>query len=642
MTLNIAIAKTDNFSKIGNSLKTTTNQYTPLSVAIVCMPFASTQRPSIQLGLLKSIAVSHGFKATTFHLNLDFAKQIGIGLYEMLCQYRGHLFGDWLFSIAAFGDSAPDRDDSFLEDFHPAVNNLLNELKLTKDYLHSLRQVKVLHYLDYLIETIDWGQFQVVGFTSTFQQSVAAFALAKRIKEKYPHIQTFFGGANFEGEMGQELVRSVDCIDYAIIGEGDRALPEFLTALQEKREPAEVPGVICRRNGKVTPLGSRTPFEAMNELPTPDYDEFFERSEALGLIAQGQKTKISIPFESSRGCWWGQKNHCTFCGLNGTTMSYRAKSPERVLKELSEFTRRYHSFRFEAVDNILDWSYLKNFFAHLTQAGTDYRFFYEVKSNLSRDKMKTLAAGGVDSIQPGIESLNTHVLKLMRKGVTAIQNVNALRWAKYYNIYVMWNLLYGFPDETEQDYQEQLTLLRQITHLQPPNGASRIWMERFSPIFNDRQTYPARYINPEASYAYVYPQHIQLDKIAYFFDYELENILPESVYTETKQHINLWKTSSTSKFPPALTFWYAPGLLQIEDRRDPNEYNTYTFDHPQASLYFACSDKPQSVKAIKESLELSLSENEIESILEAFCTRGLMMREGKNFLSLALPAIRGR
>ncbi|MDJ0617635.1 MAG: RiPP maturation radical SAM C-methyltransferase [Calothrix sp. MO_192.B10] len=632
---------TKSFLKINNSFNGTTNDRVPLSVALVSMPFASTKRPSIQLGLLKSIAVSYGFPTKTFHLNLDFAAQIGLTLYERLCFDRQDLLGDWLFSIAAFGAEAPDPDDIFLKDFHPAVKSLLADLNLTTEDLSQLRHIEILSYLDRLIETIPWEQFQAVGFTSTFQQNAAAFALAKRIKNKYSHITTFFGGANFEGEMGQELVRSVECIDYALIGEGDQTLPEFLAALQEQREPAEVPGVVCRRNGKVTPLRSRPPFETMNELPTPDYDEFFERAEALGIISETAPKIIYIPFESSRGCWWGQNNQCTFCGLNGMNMSYRAKSPQRVLSELVELCHRYGSFYFEAVDNVLDWSYLKNFFAHLTESGTDYKFFYEVRSNLSREKMKTLAEGGVWRIQPGIESLSTPVLKLMRKGVKAIQNVNTLRWAAYYNVSVAWNLLWGFPNEAEKDYQEQLTLLRQIIHLEPPYGTGRIRMERFSPLFHERQTYPVRYIIPEASYAYVYPKHIQLDKVAYFFEYELENTLPESVYAETKKQVEVWQTAWRNKIRPSLIFWSAPGFIQIEDMRCPDKCVTHTFDDPLASLYVACSSKPQSVEGLKQNLGLSWSENEIESALHEFCTRKIMMQEDKTFLSLALPASRG-
>src|ERR1041385_3527488 len=70
-------------------------------VALVAMPFAPALRPSIQIGLLAAIAESHGFPTATFHLNLDFARQIGLRRYEQFYEHRERFFGDWLFSLAA-------------------------------------------------------------------------------------------------------------------------------------------------------------------------------------------------------------------------------------------------------------------------------------------------------------------------------------------------------------------------------------------------------------------------------------------------------------------------------------------------------------------------------------------------------------
>src|SRR5882757_4852860 len=79
-------------------------------VALVSMPFMETSRPSIQLGLLKAVAEQHGFGVRTLHANLDFAVRIGVDRYDRLCQARGPLAGEWLFSVAAFPGTAPDPD----------------------------------------------------------------------------------------------------------------------------------------------------------------------------------------------------------------------------------------------------------------------------------------------------------------------------------------------------------------------------------------------------------------------------------------------------------------------------------------------------------------------------------------------------
>src|SRR5262249_52847729 len=153
--------------------------------------------------------------------------------------------------------------------------------------------------------------------------------------------------------------------------------------LEEGTEPAATPGVLYRNPGASVPT-ARPQFMKLDELPVPDYQEFFDRAEQLGLHRRRSSEIVYIPFESVRGCWWGQKHHCTFCGLNGESMKFRAKSPQHILAELAELTRRYGSFYFEAVDNILDLSYLTTIFSELAKSGIDYRLFYEVKANLTR------------------------------------------------------------------------------------------------------------------------------------------------------------------------------------------------------------------------------------------------------------------
>src|ERR1017187_2903290 len=80
-------------------------------VGLVSMPFMDAYRPSIQLGLLKSVAATHGFPARTFHANLSFANKIGVDYYQLLSQHRGRMVGGWPFSLEAFKDAAPDRSE---------------------------------------------------------------------------------------------------------------------------------------------------------------------------------------------------------------------------------------------------------------------------------------------------------------------------------------------------------------------------------------------------------------------------------------------------------------------------------------------------------------------------------------------------
>jgi ribosomal peptide maturation radical SAM protein 1 len=607
-------------------------------VALVTMPFVSADRPSIQLGLLKPIAESHGFPTETFHLNLELAPQIGPDLYELLCQHRGPLLGDWLFSPVAFGDAAPDPTGELLDRLDPELQAGLAQMGASTERLIQVRQEEAPRYVERMVELVDWSRFAVVGFTSTFQQNVASFALAKAIKQRWPQVTTVFGGANFDGAMGQELVRSVDVVDLAVSGEADVAFGQLLVALSQGRDPTSVPGVLARRDGVVVSGGTPSPFERLDELPVPDYGEYFERAERLDLINRTGRRAVKLPYESARGCWWGAKRHCTFCGLNGSTMRFRAKQPQRMLAELAQLADRYRSFAFAAVDNILEPGYLDDLFPTLVAERSTYDLFYEVKANLSPDQVRVMRAAGVRHIQPGIESLSSHVLGLMRKGTRASTNVNLLRWACHYGIYVTWNLLWGFPGETEEDYRRQAELMRQLAHLQPPGGGGRIWMERFSPIFEDRASFPARAVAPDWSYRHIYPAPVNLGEVAYFFEYELEGTLPDSAYDETAKVLAEWAQAWMREPRPTLRLWRSPGLVQIDDTRDPDTPVTSTFRGPLAALYLACFDRPRKVIDAASRAGLDHPTEAVEAALDEFVARGLMMRDGNLFLSLALPA----
>jgi ribosomal peptide maturation radical SAM protein 1 len=383
------------------------------------------------------------------------------------------------------------------------------------------------------------------------------------------------------------------------------------------------------------------PVRDLDALPTPDYDAYFQQARRLGLLKPGQRP-AGLLFESSRGCWWGQKHHCTFCGLNSAGMGFRVKSPARVFSELGELAGKYGANTFEATDNILDLKYIQDVFAAVRQAKVDYQFFYEVKANLTREQLRTLYQGGVRRIQPGLESLSSHVLQLMRKGCTMLHNVRLLKWCRYYQIDVTWNLIWGFPGETEEDYRRELDVLRRISHLQPPGFCTRIWLERFAPYFFDRERFPVRDLRPEPSYRHVYPPHVDLDKVAYFFDYTMEQTVGDEVHQPTREWVAEWQRRWRSKQPDSLRYWRLPTALIIEDHRGPEKAERHTCRGPWASVYEFCGETMRSVPQVLAHLQEVpggewLMPELVEAGLDDFCHKGLMVSEDGQYLSLALP-----
>jgi ribosomal peptide maturation radical SAM protein 1 len=603
----------------------------PQRVALVNMPFAGANRPSIQCGLLKAGLRREGHEVDVHYLNLELAVELGEKVYRTLADLRwDHLLGEWLFSAAAFG---PRDDEEAYRQAHPSLEETCKQLERSFEDLCRLRNEIFPELIERWATTIDWSAYGIVGFTSTFEQNVSSLALARRIKERHPDVVIVFGGANYDGEMGPEYVRAFPWIDYAVVGEGDDALPALVARIARKESALSVPGVAGRVDGAVK-NGAAPIIRDLDGLPDPDYDEFFSTLARLGRErVLGQDLPLLL-FESARGCWWGQKHHCTFCGLNALGMAYRSKSPGRVHAELRRQSARYQIVNFEAVDNILDMRYLEELCRPLIEDRVDYSIFYEVKANLKRPQLYTLSRAGVRILQPGIESLSTHVLKLMRKGTTMLQNVRLMKWAHYYGIKVAWNLLTGFPGETVEDYEQQARLMPLLVHLPPPTGGGSIWMERFSPYFTD-ESFPVSDVEPWVAYRYVYPEELDVHKIAYFFTYTMGDIVPSESLKDVQLGLEAWQKRWLEPKRPMLVYQRAPDWIQVVDQRDSENPAAHAFHGLEAAVYELCGDIERTPKKVAAALEVETER--VEESMRRFCDLGLMIDEDGRYLSLALP-----
>ena len=171
---------------------------------------------------------------------------------------------------------------------------------------------------------------------------------------------------------------------------------------------------------------------------------------------------------------------------------------------------------------------------------------------------------------------------------------------------------------------------------------ARIWLERFSPIFIERDKFRLRHRSPERSYRYVYPDSVDLERVAYFFDYELDDGLPDSTYAGIRRAGGDWSRAWENGSSPVLKYWQAPHFVQIYDERQPGQGGTYTLEDTLADLYLACADRPTTAAAVRRSLNLHLPAEGTQEIFEEFQRLGLMFLDEQFVLALAVPAVTGR
>ena len=605
-------------------------------VALVNMPFSFSKYPSIQLGTLSALLKSQGIPVDCHHLNVRFAHKIGVPLYEMICEKRA-LFGEWLFSYLLFRDN-PKRTE-YPKVFKPVFEQIARQSGHSIAYFEEMATKIAPQFLTWAQTAIDWSQYTLVGFTSTFDQNVASLTMAKLIKDLYPNVTIVFGGANYDGEMGMEYFRAFPFIDHVVVGEGEVAFPALARQVLAKRSNDVPEGVAYRQDGQLRLTPNRALFSDFSKTGPPDYDDYYHLLAELGGAAQGLD-RILL-YEGSRGCWWGEKHHCTFCGLNAQSMKFRAKSPDQVAQEMTYLSHRYDTARFRLVDNIIDMTYIDQLFGKFAANHCDLDVFIETKSNLHKNQIRTLAVGGVKCMQPGLESLSLTQLKAMDKGVTPIQNIVCLKWSFYYRISVSWNILLGFPGETNEDYLRQIDLIPSLLHLQPPEATGKFWLERFSPYYARPHEYGVRMTGPGLAYEYIYDaRQVDLQKIAYDFEYELENWpVDPHIYQELVAAVEGWQRLHASNDKPFLYYSKALDYVTVYDGRNPKAPSRRRYDGLAAVVIEICNEAPKSAEQIRTALagHTDAREDALSSLLTDLVAKRVLYEERGKYFTLAVP-----
>jgi ribosomal peptide maturation radical SAM protein 1 len=347
-------------------------------------------------------------------------------------------------------------------------------------------------------------RYRIVGCATFFDATSSSVAILNQVKRLRPDTITILGGANCEGEMARGIVGLSSKIDYIFSGESEVTFLRFVKAVLSGSRPRS--RLICGE-----------PCVDLDALPTPTFVEFFEQRTRFLPLSNMAAGQTEIPYETSRGCWWGQRHHCTFCGLSGETMRLRQKSPDRIIQDLQTLLAIHPTKKVTMTDSIMPYSYFKTLLPRLTGKFPGASVFYDQKADLSLPDVLALKRSGITTIEPGIESLSSRLLTLMKKGVQARQNLMLLRYARAVGLDLNWNILWGFPGDDAEMYEDTLAILPLLHHLQPPAAMVHLSIERFSPYYSKPTEFGLRNMKPLAGYYDYLPRGVDVRRAAYHF-----------------------------------------------------------------------------------------------------------------------------
>jgi len=499
-------------------------------VLLLSMPWTSLVEPSLGLGILKSVLYKKNIECRIVHLNIFLLKYMRATTYISIANIFA--INEFLFTYIFEKNISNEQYKALLLRIDEIIENNLfvgDERYNDKDSIiqlfQTLRTKIIPEYLHDCLKFIADYNPTMIGFTCMFDQTIASVALSKLVKERFPNILIVFGGYALKGDPGFEILKSFNCVDCIAYDEGEGKIEKLALASVNKFNLSDIPNVLYRSQGKIHTSNTADVFIDLNDSPFPNYNDFYND---LKELFETHSIKIkwrTLPVETSRGCWWGQKSHCIFCGIDESSLKYRQRNVKTTLKMLSVLSNKYNSIYFRISDYILPYKYYSLLLPELSKLNPNYIFTCEIKSNISYKQFIDLKSAGFIEVQPGIETFSSSILKKMNKGVNAIQNIYCLILGFYNSVNVNYNILYGFPNDTLNEYQNLLKTIPYLYHLYPPSSRVRVAVTRFSPLHMDpkRFEYDSVYEHNKCydvlfSNSFIKKTNFNIDNYCYYFE----------------------------------------------------------------------------------------------------------------------------
>jgi ribosomal peptide maturation radical SAM protein 1 len=608
------------------------------TITLISTPWPLYSRPSIQLGALKAYlnAWDNDLQIEAHHVYLKLAEAIGYKLYHEISERT------WLAESIYATLLFPKRFTQIqkLFDKQTQGKSLLGQtdLKTLSD------QVKKTTH-DFM-DSLDWGASQLVGFTVSLCQLTSALYFIQLIKQKNPKLITVVGGSSFTGTTAIDAIKLFPDIDVVVTGEGELPLSQLIGYLKCNIHPKDAPVIqgVFTKNATETQKRQSSFFQmdTLDRLPIPDYGDYFRLLQAF----DPQKSFFpALPIEISRGCWWkpavrkATASGCAFCNLNLQWSGYRSKKPSRVVSEIDSLTDKHKALSVVFVDNVLPQKTSKAVFEGLGKLKKDLRLFSEIRATVPLAELKAMRASGMREVQIGIEALSTCLLKKIRKGTTAIQNLEIMKNCEALGIANISNLIMHFPGSGTQEINETIRAIEFALPYRPLKPVD-FWLGLESPVWQNPKAFGLKAVFNHPYWGYLFPASIFQSMSFMIQAYRGDLGYQRKIWRPIRKKAKGWQKTyhELTQGPsssPILSFRDGGDFLIIRQRRYQSEPLTHRLVTTSRSIYLFCQHH-RSIKRIR-SQYAAFPEDKVVAFLKMMVDKKLMFQENEKYLSLAVP-----
>lgn len=288
-------------------------------------------------------------------------------------------------------------------------------------------------------------------------QVIASLTLGLLVKKNLPHIHVTIGGqwpTLYRGAIAQKM-ELFSCFDSIIVFEGEHALCELAKRLEAKGDVNSIPNTITADNA--CGMSSARTEEDMNSLPCPDFDGL-----PLSDYDDSKDGRISLTYETSRGCYWSK---CAYCvDLPLPKPSYRKKDAALVVEDIIKLKKLYDAKYLLFGDPGLSPRQMREISVRMIDKRVDMGWWTMARLDPGFDRrLFDLAhAAGLRQVNFGFESASDRVCGRLEKGNKRDLSSRIIRDCHQAGIKVDLQTMLGLPGESFEDGMETVDFL--ISH----------------------------------------------------------------------------------------------------------------------------------------------------------------------------------
>lgn len=248
--------------------------------------------------------------------------------------------------------------------------------------------------------------------------------------------------------------------DFVVIGEGEETLLELIQKIIQtsNKDFKEIDGIGFKDNaGRIIFNAERNLISDINTLPYPNRNGIdLSKYQDAWKKRHGQN---AISVSTMRGCPYT----CKWCSRAVYGLTYRRRSPDKVVEEVQKIKEDYNPDTIWFVDDVftISHNWLSGFNEELKK--NNFKIKYECITRADRmneDVIKTLKESGCFRVWIGAESGSQRIIDAMDRRVKVEQVREMINLSRKYGIEAGTFIMLGYPGETEKDIEETINHLK--------------------------------------------------------------------------------------------------------------------------------------------------------------------------------------